>query len=187
MWSRPNRPADDFQNAMMRPLYAIFDWIERADLGGWAMLLPGIFLVAMAVLIPAHLDRQALQLQRNELARHVHQLHQTAGNYAELRLALARQDPQLIQRLAWRNLNLKPVGVRLVDDPMPPAALNRAMIADIVEPMPSEPMTQPPRLLAEAKLVKLATGPHRSLLLVGAGLLIGGGLLTSLRKRDARG
>jgi len=183
---------------------AIAEWIERADLGGWAMLWPGLALVAMVLLIPAHQQRQVMQQQHDMLAARLNHLQQTAENYTELRHALHRRDPQLIQRLAWRHLNLKPVDTQPVRAFIPNALHNRAMIADMVEPKTAPPRTRvgseaPSRrglspqdrdkrarpLIAETKLVRLATGPYRSMLLVAGALLIGGGLWTSLRQRES--
>lgn len=153
--------------------------IERADLGGWLPLVAGIGLVAIAVLLPAWQDLQDARRQHRHLslavAAHTAQLHR----YQQLIVSVRNDDPVILKRLAWNELRLKPVGAEVFGEP--PAdrrlqAVHRRWVTQAA-PMPGR-LTGP----RDTKLDRLIAGPTRPAVLLGGALLIGFGLLTSLRQ-----
>lgn len=165
-------------------LRGVSDGIERADLGGWLPLLGGLGLIALTVLAPAYRDVQQARTQRARLnleaVAHVEQLRR----YEELIASVRRDDPIILQRLAWHELRLKPVGAEVLGG-RPADRRPRAAYDQWVQPHRAAIASEPPLLPPDSLADRLVNGPRRPVLLVIGAALIGYGLFTSLRPRQA--
>lgn len=151
--------------------------LDRADIGGWAMLFAGVGLLGVALLLPAWHEWQVVAGQQAVLSGRLEQIGARHGNYVKLIRAVEHGDPLLLQRLAWHEFNLKPAGAR----PMAFTALPvdgrpvgyRQWVAPPVPDLTAAPLGDP---------TVLAWIEVRQPVLLGAGgVLIGLGLLSSLR------
>lgn len=173
---------------MTRELEHLGRSLDRLDAGGWLLLLLGAAIVAAAVLAPAWLDVQRVAAQHARLHRHAQRLRIQQRNYGDFVRAIQRGDPMLIRRLAWDQLNLKPVGARVLR----PAGLNpvdrSATIDRWVQPdLP--PLRRPAEGLAvpETRLTRLLTGePRPWVIAFGGWLMLTGLMLTPPRSAPAR-
>ncbi len=154
------------------------DAVDRSGLAGWLLLLCGFFIVAVTALAPAWLDVKQIEAQVAVLERQQQMLEMRHINTQAFVRAIERDDPMLMQRLAWHHLNLKPVGAE---------PLNLSIADNRPAPPPIEQWTRPhlgpihPAQVAAAypdsRLVRLTTGPNRAWTLAFGGWLILMGLL----------
>ncbi|MFA7237417.1 MAG: hypothetical protein WC058_11180 [Phycisphaeraceae bacterium] len=160
--------------------------IERMDLGGWLMLLAGALLIALAVLTPAALDVRRLKYQQQVMQEHLTTLTTENDNYIQLIGAVKSNDAPLLQRLAWNELHLKPAGSQPVDGVLPSEPGATTLYQQWVVP-PEPDLTPVDRAFAAShntQLVRLMTGPKRPMMMIAGAVLIGMGLITSLREPE---
>lgn len=81
-----------------------------AALPGWLLLVGGLALVALGVLTPQWLENERLAWRQTVLTAQTAHLTAQAERYTELHQALAEEDPVLLERVAFVELGLKPVG-----------------------------------------------------------------------------
>ncbi len=159
------------------------DWIERQDLGGWAMLLGGLVVIALVYLTPAYLINRSLETQRDVLAEQCEQITQCSERYDQFVQAWQANDALLVQRWAWHQLHLKPVGATPLDDRLP-SEPGAALTPIELVGADSQLSIDSPATVAElpdTRLIRLTTGRQRyGLLGLGGGLCVAG-LLMSLR------
>ncbi len=144
------------------------------------MLIAGTAMVALALLVPASLQVDLLRQHRDAADRLLAHLQTRHDHYTHFITAVRRGDPMLLQRLAWHELHLKPVGANTFDD-LTPAEPGQAVHCEqwlrAGDPPPAPTPTVP-----NSQLVRLTTRPAPRLgLFALGGLLIGCGLLTSGR------
>jgi len=152
--------------------------MERADLGGWLPLVAGLLLIALAVLLPAWHDLQDARRQQAQLtttlAAHTNQLHR----YQQLIVSVRNDDPMILQRLAWNELRLKPVGAEVIGEPPADRRMQAVHQRWVQQAAPLPPRPAPKR---DTKLDRLIAGPTRPVVLLAGAMLVGFGLLTSFR------
>jgi len=164
---------------------------------GWVFLLSGLSLVAMGMLVPAWIEVRDLAWQRDVMRAQAGSLIKQEEGYSQFHAALATDDPILLERLAFHNLRLKPIGsIALPTDYRDPTA------GDMPESINThDPVTKPGMSLVDtmlhrpvpmpgvgdvkpkplnSRLVRIATNPTLRLGLVAAGMLcVAGGLLST--------
>ncbi|QNN24016.1 hypothetical protein HED60_17640 [Planctomycetales bacterium ZRK34] len=163
---------------MMRLLHNLGDALDRIDLGGWMMLGCGFVIVAATALAPAWHDVQSLDIQRRQLRRQVALLQIQEQNYHAFVRALDRNDPLLLQRLAWTQLRHKPVGgtllMRTTMDPShaPVASVDQWVQPEPIPMAPVEALHRDNLLNGNSRLMRLIGGPSRPWVLAFGGWLI---------------
>ena len=145
------------------------------------MLLAGVALVGLTLLIPTGLEVAALRRQRDAANQTLVNLQTQQGNYHHFIAAVQQRDPLLLQRLAWHELHLKPVGVRTFDDSSPAEPgqtvhFERWLRGD-------DPLVTPaPSTIPNSQLIRLTSDPAPRIGMIAlGGLLIACGLLSSFR------
>lgn len=86
---------------------SVFDRVLAA-LPGWLLLGAGLALMAAVVLTPAWLDWHKLAWQREVVEAQSEHLAAQAARYERFHVALRRDDPVVLERLAYVELGLKP-------------------------------------------------------------------------------
>jgi len=104
---------------MDSPLGHIARRLDRLDAGGWLLLLCGAAVVALTVLTPPYLAVRRLEAQCQVMHLHELALQEQQDSYVRFVDAVQRNDPMLIQRLAWHQLNLRPARSQPLDRPIP--------------------------------------------------------------------
>ena len=182
MWGKHQsgipRVADDEQMAAMwREICA---WIERSDLGGWLPLGGGLALIALAMLLPAWGDLHETRRQLDQLSVTLADQTERLHRYQQLIVSVRNDDPMILQRLAWNELRLKPVGAEVLGEP----PLDGRMAAVHERWVGGPTAIALPAPEGDSKLERLINGPRRPMVMLAGALLIGFGLFTSLRDRD---
>jgi len=151
-----------------------------AQLPGLMFVAVGMSLLAAAVLVPAWTSNQQLARQHAILQHQAERMTAQRERYVTFHDALAADDPQLLQRLAFSQLHVRPIegepwpgdGIRAADDRLAITASVDAALAEPVEQVrPKPPVDAPP-----SRLVRLASGTSRLLLLAAAVCFVLGGL-----------
>lgn len=154
-----------------------------ASLPGWMLLFAGAAMVAMVTLVPAWIDCQKLDWQLQVVQTQSSQLLKQQVAYEQFLTAMREHDPVVIERMAYYHLRLKPSGTSMLDDLML-ASTTQANgrpshkvwhTLPTIEDLLSQPIVQPshtcpPGVIPDSRLVRIATGPQRHLLL-GLGVL----------------
>jgi hypothetical protein len=188
--------------------------IQRAvaALPGWVLLGAGLTLLGLAVLVPAWVDSRALQWQVGLMREQARLLGEQERDYKQFQDALAKDDPVLLERLAFYHLRLKPAGsdplalVRPGSPPGParvsqrgttasglsaPAALPPIKAPSIEEmlnrPLPSPGPDYPPFEPERSRLVRLTRGISQIAMAAAGMFCVAAGLLAGSgpRKRPA--
>jgi hypothetical protein len=160
-----------------------------AHLPGWMFFSAGLVLIGLTVLVPLQSNLAQMQWRRDVMQDQARHLGRQVSSYTDFHSALTGDDPILLQRLAYHQLNLKPAGT----DPLAPISGQRSAAArdtgrevgPSIEAMLYEPLPdkgQPPAA-PNSRLYRLAQGPKRVAVLaiglvfvyVGLMLPIGGG------------
>jgi hypothetical protein len=89
--------------------------MDRLDLGGWAMMLGGVGVIALALLAPTALAVRQLHARRAAAEAECAQLVAEKSNYVQFIRSVRRSDRMLLQRLALQELHLKPAGARTIE------------------------------------------------------------------------
>ena len=157
--------------------------IDRIDLGGWLLLLLGGVIVFATVIAPADLELRRIEAQRDLLRSQADTLTAKRDNYHALIDELDRGNERVIQRLAWHQLNLKPVGSEVADGVTLIAAHQAASLDNWVAP-DSAPL--PASTLEidypDTYLMRLISGPPSPWVMAfGAWLMLCGVMLSPLR------
>src|SRR6185437_6046096 len=84
------------------------DLLDRWDVGGWLLLLAGMIVLSVTLLAPAYMDVRHLDAQVLVLNRQAQMLQKQHENYESFIKAVQSDEPELIERLAWHHLRLKP-------------------------------------------------------------------------------
>jgi len=156
-------------------------------------MLAGVGVIGLALLAPTALEVRQLHARR-AAAKGAHaQLTAEKANYVRFVRSVRRGDRLLLQRLALQELHLKPAGARtieLISTRRPPVEQRASYVpwldagqATATEPQPAPDAPWP--IAADSTLVRLTTGPSRPLVLVAGCVLVGMGLITSLRQSEA--
>lgn len=160
-------------------------FLERCDVGGWSMLLGGLTVITLVYLTPAYLINRSLESQRQVLAKQCRAMEECSERYDQFVEAWRANDALLVQRWAWHQLHLKPVGVVPLDDRLPSEPGAALTPVELVGADAELPIGSPATVaeLPDTRLVRLTTGPQRfGLLGLGGGLCVAG-LLMSLREK----
>ncbi len=168
----------------MFPTFSKFgDALDRADLGGWLMLLLGFIIIAATVFAPPFIDNLKLQAQNDVLRRQADILQLRHQNYLAFNRAVERGEPVLIQRIAWQQLHLKPVGTEPLERP-DPRNVSKSIDAWMDPPISGIPLTAV--TTPDTRLVRLLTGKTRPWVLAFGGwlLLMGAIVRPSLKDED---
>lgn len=160
--------------------------IERMDLGGWLMLIAGGLLIALAVLTPVKLEVQRLAHQQQIMQEHLGALTTENDNYVRLIGAVKSNDPLLLQRLAWNELHLKPAGTQTIDGLLPSEPGATSTYQQWLTPAEPDlaPVDRAFYAAHDSALVRLMTGKKRPLIMIAGAVLLGMGLITSLREPE---
>jgi len=146
-----------------------------ASLPGWMMIFAGVAMVAMVTLTPAWIATRELEWQLKVVQKQSQQLVQQQVAYEKFATALREKDPVAIERLAYYHLRLKPAGLATMDQINQPQQM-QAVAHRIWQTMPTiedllaQPIYKPsqycpPGVIPDTRMVRVATGPHRFLLL----------------------
>ena len=164
-------------------------------LPGWLLTVSGLVLLGLALLTPVWMSCRELSWQHELMQVQVEQLSAQKQRYQWFDQALDRDDPVLLERLAYTQLNLKPVGKTLLSEPArwdgPLLVTNpdiQALLAAddgarlpaedcsaqtwLARPMPTVAAYQP----VQSRLTRLTTGHSRVLLMIGAVCCLAAGL-----------
>ena len=153
--------------------------LDRCDVGGWLLLGCGIVITWATVLAPAYLDVKRAQAQAMIMERQLQMLRSQQDNYHNFSLAVDRGEPQLLERLAWYHLHLRPTKTELLNPPRDPAKIAAPPLAEWLRPA-AQPISEATMDLAypDTQLVRLITGRTRPWVLAfGAWLILMGLLL----------
>ena len=174
-------------------------WLRVAEhVPGFLAVVAGAAVLSAMVLVPAHTERERVEWRRDVMAAQTEHLASLAKRYHEFSQALAQGQPVLLERLAYSQLKLRPVGksaVPLGDGAEPGGAERSPLLnanarlddpADIhawlSRPLPEVGRDLAPHRPVRTRLSRLATGRSRVGLIVAAGILLFGGLLWSPTK-----
>ncbi len=154
--------------------------LERRDAGGWCLLVGGMMIMGVTMLMPTWLQVQSLREHRDSVIAELDALQTKHANYLQFEQAVSEGDPILLQRLAWHQLHLKPVGMSSFDDATPAEpgqAMHYEHWLDVNQPAPTKATAGTP-----TQLERLTTQPMSRLgMLALGGLLIASGVLSALR------
>lgn len=133
--------------------------MDRHDAGGWLVLSCGVIIIAITVLAPAYLDVQRAKAQASLMDHQLLLLEAHQRNYRQFIAAMDAGDPQLLERLAWFHLRLRPAKTELFDPPTETSTLAAPSLAHWLRPRIS---TLPPEsaqlAYPDTRLVRLVTG-----------------------------
>lgn len=136
---------------------------------GWLFLLPGLAILAAAVLIPAYDDLQEANWARDRAAAVEKHRLERIDRYGTYLDALEREDPSVVTSLAASQLNMVPETFEPIAPPTDPGQLN-ASVFPLLEPDAfSDPELPPKR--NRSTLERLATGSSTRLWLIAGGAL----------------
>lgn len=172
---------------------------------GWLSLALGIAMVAAIALVPPWLELRYAQWERGFIEACARQQFKQIENYEQFAAGLQSNDPVLLERLAFHQLRRKPAGTALVlmsEDPSDETGIRTVINADgttssglsmdptvlgderqtllekwLHQPMPIVGSDYPAYVVPDHAVIRLATGPKRSLLLALSGLFLLCGLL----------
>lgn len=165
---------------------------------GVLMIVAGLGLIAMATLVPAWRELDRLDAQRGFIAEQADALEAQEQRYADFHAALSGRDPVLLERLAYTQLRREPTDRQTVPepgtappahgdtDPLPPGDIDRWLRVE--PPSPSESLTLSPQVTAAdspSRMVRLAGGTMRYLLLLAGGLCVVAGLWWGPRREQS--
>lgn len=147
-----------------------------AGLPGWLMIFAGAAMVAMVTLVPSWIESRKLDWQLHVVRKQSQQLTQQQIAYEQFLVALREKDPVVIERMAFYHLRLKPVNLSLIDQLRQEPMDQQAATAHVWQTLPTiedllaQPIFKPsqacpPGVIPDTRLVRVATGPHRFLLL----------------------
>ncbi len=167
----------------MAPTPRQIGFIDRIDLSGWLLMLAGAFMVGATVLIPAYMDRQDLHRQTDSLATQLELLEQQQRSHQEFQTAITHNDPQLLKRLGWEYLNLKPATAQrsFIDAD---SADSWQKPSDVVHTLPATPTPEPRGHMASSLLIRHTTGQSRPWVMALGAWLILMGLLSNPGRRQ---
>ncbi|MEM6552848.1 MAG: hypothetical protein AAF750_12080 [Planctomycetota bacterium] len=166
--------------------------VERlmAGLPGLLLILAGVGLVGIAVLTPQWQANGRVGWERRVMEAQAETLVRQRVRYEQFLEGLERDDPVLLERLAYAQLRKKPAGMAVltpggeIGGGMEAGSLGELAEAGAVEAWLNE---EPPRVGRELRafeavdtpLTRLATGKHRLLVVVLGVACVGIGLLPS--------
>ena len=174
-------------------------WLRAAEHApGFLAVVAGAAVLSAMVLVPAHMERERVEWRRDVMAAQAGHLASLAKRYHDFSQALAEGQPVLLERLAYSQLKIRPVGksaVPLGDAAEPGGAEGHTSVlaatrlddpADIhawlSRPLPEVGRELAPHRPVRTRLARLAMGQSRVGLIVAGGILIFGGLLWSPTK-----
>ena len=156
-------------------------------LPGWFFFVCGLTLIGPAVLLPVRRDVVELQWRRDLMQDQAQQLGEQCVSYRQFQTALANDDPIVLERLAYYQLHLKPVGTEPLAPPGERSTLTWASApapgesqapdwdnvptieAMLHRPLPREGVDCRPPQPPNSRLTRLTRGTSR-LMLLGVGL-----------------
>lgn len=167
---------------MRGPLVILGERVAE-QLPGWMFVAVGMSLLGAAVLAPAWWANRDLRWQHAVMRQQAERMEAQAERYAEFEVALAADDPQLIQRLAYSQLHYRPADgepwiesdARWASYGADRLAMSASVDAALAEPA-ANLRPAPLRDRSPSRLVRLATGTSRLGLLAAALLFVLGGL-----------
>ena len=143
------------------------------QVAGWSCLVGGAVLWAMAILAPPWLDTGRLEYQRHRTRDRLHQERRQLQAYQSLEHALQRDDPFVLEHVAYHQLGLKPAGATLLERPAAPTVANVENWLSSSVPLPG----QSPPPAENSLMARLTTTAWTRLALMGIGIgCIGFGL-----------
>lgn len=172
---------------MLRAWADLSAWLERHDAGGWAMMLAGLLALGVLMLSPERVKLEQARARHAAIETRQAAAELKRTTYAQLLEQLDRGDGRVLRQLAWHQLHVKPIDIEPLD--ARPAGSRTATTLDQridrraaqLQQEPPSPPAAPTR--ASHRLIAWSSGPYRPHLLIAACLLIGLGLLGSLRPR----
>ncbi|MEX2672390.1 MAG: hypothetical protein WD294_09805 [Phycisphaeraceae bacterium] len=169
---------------MFALLRQIGDALDRIDLAGWTLTLSGMIVVAVTVITPAYLEARQIEAQCIVLRQAATRTDSHYQNYIAFDQALRRNDPLLLERLAWHHLRMRPAGtdaMETLEDPWLVPSVDQWVAP------PSESIMIPAEIkLPDSTLVRLITAePRPWVLAFGAWLILVGLLINpTVASRD---
>ena len=98
---------------MYRPYRSNVEFLSRVP--GWLFLLSGMALIGLTVLVKPWMQCNQLRRQHDLMQVQAQNLGHQQEAYQRFYSMLQSRDPVLLQRLAYHYLNLKPVGVAVLN------------------------------------------------------------------------
>ncbi|MFW5652720.1 MAG: hypothetical protein ACOC0P_01640 [Planctomycetota bacterium] len=141
---------------------------------GWLYLFCGLSLLSATVILPPSDALHIETARRDAYRQHEKAMSDRLEAYNDFKVAIQRQDPELVRRLALTNYRQIPDGATPIA--MYPDGLNPSIDAWISATLPPPTPPAEPQL-KDSWLRRTATGPHRLWLIGGAFILIAIGLV----------
>ena len=188
---------------MFKQLYNITERVLAAT-PGWMFLISGLTLLAAALIMPEWQRVEDLRWKRDLMQQQVARLNAQHQSYISFQQALKADDPIVLERLAFTQLRLKPVGkqplVKADPDPVardPEVLLTNAIQNDpraqqsrdaqqdptlaavdawLAEPLPAVGVDIAPPRQVNSRLMRLTTGERRFVLMIAALACLAGGI-----------
>lgn len=168
---------------MLESIKKLGQYIEAADLGGWMLVIAAIGIISVATLVPAWMDLEQIRYQHDLLAAQLEQNQAYHANFVAFNEALDRNDPLLLERLAWRELHLKSVNTTSLDFLPSDQGLTPRPPVDVwlLPRNVTTPVSPPYQRWQASRLMRIGSNATLILLIIG-GLLAIAGLVSSLRQ-----
>ncbi len=173
-------------------------------LPGWLCLMGGAVLLGLFTLTPQWLACREVAWHRDLMRLQATSLDTQLNRYRQFHLALAEDDPVVIERLAFAELRQKPAGQELFDPdpgillayhgqmlldqgaagaPAPPLSAPGSIHAWLKVPTPVVGRDLPALPHVESHLTRISTGPFRLIAIVTAIGVMAMGVLLQVRDR----
>ena len=148
-------------------------WIGAS--AGLVLVCCGLVLVAMAVLVPAWQSQQRSAWELGVVRRQAEALSEQVHRYERFYMAVLRDDPDVLERLALSQMRLAPDGREVIGmaylDSTPAGDIDRWLRV----PVPQVGRDLPPWFAADSRLTRITRGPLRvGLLIAGASVVLAG-------------
>ena len=185
---------------MLKRFFHLVDVVLR-PVPGWMFVLCGLALVAIGILVPAWEESRKLAWELDLMREQQRRLAAQEQSFKQFDDALAADDPIVIERMAYLQLRLKPIGTDPIEarirNQIPQRAGAPGMPADPAHPplppsveqllykeMPQPGVNYPDYQPINTRLTRLATGWSRLALMAVGLLFIAGGLLASNTRHE---
>lgn len=185
-----------------------------AAMPGWMFLISGLTLLGLALVMPEWQRVEDLRWKRDLMRQQVARLEAQQQRYELFHQALKADDPIVLERLAFTQLRMKPVGkqplVKAAPDPVaqdPELLLTNALQREaqpqqasdapqqdptlaavdawLAEPLPTVGVDIAPPKQVDSRLMRLTTGERRFVLMIAALACLAGGIWSRGQRGDA--
>jgi hypothetical protein len=135
-------------------------FFDRIGLAGWLLMLCGVTIVGLTIWIPAYLDAEDIRQQNEALTQQLILLEEQQQSHDEFQNAIANNDAQMLRRLGWEYLNLKPAAAATAfTDQTRANSWENPLSSQEVSPDLPRPL--PRGAMADSMLIRYSTGDAR--------------------------